>query len=991
MKKILCGIVALIMLLATMIPVSANNITLIAEDYEATPAISVLNSLGIVVGDEKGNLNLDKDITRAEFSTILLRLMGVSNAANTQTATVFEDVPSSHWASGVINYCYNSKIILGYGDNKFGPDDELTFEQAVKMIVCALGYEEMATSKGTYPAGYLTVATDIGLLENCNNSNARINIFTMCYNALDIPVMEQTGFGTDVKYEIMNKNNDHDKVTLLTKQNIYKLGGIVAANTKVAFKTDATVTDKGFVEFWWDDDFDSPVAAWTKKSKNEPNYANSGIYYGSEILEIGDTNIEETIGNQVIVYVKKNVTKYAVLAYEIDTTSSSMTLTASSLDDNELYFTDTPAYIKYYKTEDASKSTKISFDNNYTVIWNNVTVDATHLQENLNSEKTAIIELIDFNDNNKYDVVKIIAYDYAIVDEVSDSRGYINDIDGNRINLDIDNEDAKVSITDINGNALDIKDIQKNDVLAMIVSTTSGSAQIALRNATYDSLDIVVLKNSYVTGIVEGETTDNKVIIDNKEYKISDNAYNESKIELSAEGTFWVDMYNETIIGFEGDIVKSGSYAYIIGAYWNNNKDQINKIVTLEIITKDGYCEYKVADDVKFILPDGKVKAKENEPIPALTDTVWENEFSGTTGEALYNKFNNSTPAPTAEDTILRTVKISTNSANEIVEITPAKLTTKDNVPFNYTDVNEKLYDADDYKLGTKFLYKNAIVIKVDFVDPEKTKFTNISYFVDENEYSALFLDADANNNYSAAIVYDSSAIYAEGNGLAIVQSVITTKNDEGDEVVKVSAVKDSEEIELIFDENSIKGYNSTTEYENLKVGSVFMYVADGQGLVDTYDVIGNIEYDGGNKTFVFDTGFMSNANVDFEDGDAYFLGYIVNISNNNLQIGLTTSVVDDCSSAMDEFVNKADESMDVLNLSTKGANQYALTGRNKTNTKIEIGDYRTGNITEICESIESEDEYEVYYVFIRTYEGKVVDIIGIDTTTPNIIPNPFN
>ena len=990
MKKILCGIVALIMLFATMIPVTANNITLIAEDYEATPAISVLKSLGIVIGDEKGNLNLDKDITRAEFSTILLRLMGVSNAANTQTATVFEDVPSSHWASGVINYCYNSKIILGYGDNKFGPDDELTFEQAVKMIVCALGYEEMATSKGTYPAGYLTVATDIGLLENCNNSNARMNIFTMCYNALDIPVMEQTGFGTDVKYEIMNKNNDHDKVTLLTKQNIYKLGGIVAANTKVAFKTDATVTDKGFVEFWWDDDFDSPVAAWAKKSKNEPNYANSGIYYGSEILEIGNTNIEETIGNQIIVYVKKNVTKYAVLAYEVDTTSSSMTLTASSLDDNELCFTDTPAYIKYYKTEGASKSTKISFDNNYTVLWNNVTKNADYLATNLNSEKTAIIEFIDFNDNGKYDVVKVIAYDYAIVDEVMASRGYINDLNGNRINLDVENEDAKVSITDIKGNSLDITDIKKNDVLAMIVNTNLTSVQMSLRNASYDSLDIIVLNDAYVVGSVDGKISDDEYTINGKEYKVSDNAYNKSKIDLSAEGTFWVDMYDETIIGFEGDIVKSGSYAYIIGAYWNNNKDQINKIVTLEVVTKDGYCEYKVADDVKFILPDGKVKSKAEENMPALDDTVWAGEFDNTvTGEALYNKFNNSTPAPTSEDTILRTVKISTNSANEIIEITPAKLTTKDNVPFNYTDVNEKLYDADDYKLGTKFLYKNATVIKVDFVDPEKTKFTNISYFVDENEYSALFLDADANNNYSAAIVYDSSAIYAEGNGVAIVQSVITTKNDEGDEVIKVSAVKDSEKIELIFDENSIKGYNSTTEYEDLQVGSVFMYVADGQGLVDTYDVIGNIEYDGGNKTFVFDAGFAANANADFEDGDAYFLGYIVNITNNNIQIGLTDSIVDNYNSIVDEFVTKDDKSMDVLNLSVKGANQYALTGRNKANTKIEIGDYRIGNITEICEA--EENEYEVYYVFIRTYEGKVVDIMGLDTTTPNIIPNPFN
>ena len=953
MKKILCGIVALIMLLATMIPASANNITLIAKDYEATPAISVLKSLGIVIGDEKGNLNLDKDITRAEFSTILLRLMGVSNAANTQTATVFEDVPSSHWASGVINYCYNSKIILGYGDNKFGPDDELTFEQAVKMIVCALGYEEMATSKGTYPAGYLTVATDIGLLENCDNSNARINIFTMCYNALDIPVMEQTGFGTDIKYEIMNKNNDHDKVTLLTKQNIYKLGGIVAANDKVAFKTDATVTDKGFVEFWWDYDFDSPVAAWAKKSKNEPNYANSGIYYGSEILETGNTDVANSLGNQINVYVKKNISKYTVLAYEIDETSTSMTIKADMIDDMECNFNSTPAYFKYFKTEDTNKSTKINLDFGYTVVWNNASKDTDYLQSNLTSNTDAVIELIDFNDNNKYDVVKVIAYDYKIVDEVSVSRGIIEDIHGNRINLDIENEDAKVSIVDELNNPISITDIEPTDVLAMIVNTT-GSTDAALRTASYDSLDIIVLKGWYVEGTVNG-VNDEEVVVDKTSYDMFDNCP-----DLGTEGIFYLNLMKTGIIDYEKDIIKANDYAYVLEAYYATNKDAIDNILTMSLVTDKGIYEYKLAEKVK---------------IDGISTKV--TEFA----DSWYDQYKDS-PVATADDTAARMIKFELNSKDEIVKVITSKNTNNVDEDLNYTNIVSKPYAKDDVKLGTKYLLKSARVIKIDFIEPEKSKFVDVEYFVDENIYSALLFDVDEDGNYSAAAIYDSESVYADGAAVAIVKSVYKVNDENDEEVTKIVAYQNEQEITLYFDEYSTSGYGvETDKIDSLSFGSIILYSADGKGIVDKYDVVGHFNTE--TETFAFDADF--NPTTSFEDGDAYFYGYIAKYGDNKLQVVVEDSKVDDWSSAKDTDVKIDDDVfVEALDLSLKGANQYTLTNKTKTLRKIEIGDYRLGNISNATEGIE-EGKYEVYYVLIRTYEGKIVDIVSFDIANPTI------
>ena len=49
-------------------------------------------------------------------------------------------------------------MLQGNGDGSFSPEEETTAEQAIKILVCALGYEPMAEEKGGYPTGYLTVA-----------------------------------------------------------------------------------------------------------------------------------------------------------------------------------------------------------------------------------------------------------------------------------------------------------------------------------------------------------------------------------------------------------------------------------------------------------------------------------------------------------------------------------------------------------------------------------------------------------------------------------------------------------------------------------------------------------------------------------------------------------------------------------------------------------------------------------------------------------------
>ncbi len=150
--------------------------------------------LGIISGDPNGDLRLGDSLTRAEMSVIICKLQGINDVPDA-VDTVFGDVNKSHWASGYINAAYNSKIINGNEDGTFRPEDKVTYQEAVKMLVSLLGYAPQADMIGGYPEGYLETARRHGLTSGVElgseNPCTRGDVFILAENALDIPLMMQ--------------------------------------------------------------------------------------------------------------------------------------------------------------------------------------------------------------------------------------------------------------------------------------------------------------------------------------------------------------------------------------------------------------------------------------------------------------------------------------------------------------------------------------------------------------------------------------------------------------------------------------------------------------------------------------------------------------------------------------------------------------------------------------------------------------------------------
>lgn len=151
-------------------------------------AVISLAAMGIITGDDNGNFNPNATITRAEMATIICRLMGVEDEIVTPHRQTYDDVATNYWASGYIAKATELGVFNGDGTGNFRPTDNVTYQEMIKMLVCAMGYELEAQAAGSWPNGYLAVAKDLGFTTGISfapTANApRSAVVKMVYGAI---------------------------------------------------------------------------------------------------------------------------------------------------------------------------------------------------------------------------------------------------------------------------------------------------------------------------------------------------------------------------------------------------------------------------------------------------------------------------------------------------------------------------------------------------------------------------------------------------------------------------------------------------------------------------------------------------------------------------------------------------------------------------------------------------------------------------------------
>ncbi|MBB3150461.1 hypothetical protein FHS16_000493 [Paenibacillus endophyticus] len=101
----------------------------------AEKAIIELGSRMVISGTGDGRYSPDREITRAEFAAIVVRGLGLKPESDTVS---FLDVQHEDWYSSAVATAYSYKLINGFEDGSFNPQDKITREQAMVIIAKAM-------------------------------------------------------------------------------------------------------------------------------------------------------------------------------------------------------------------------------------------------------------------------------------------------------------------------------------------------------------------------------------------------------------------------------------------------------------------------------------------------------------------------------------------------------------------------------------------------------------------------------------------------------------------------------------------------------------------------------------------------------------------------------------------------------------------------------------------------------------------------------------
>lgn len=185
---------------------------------DADTRLETIRALGILSGDESGNLNLSSPVTRAEFVKMMTAASTYQDAVGTgQGASLFTDVKSGYWANGYIQLAVEQGWVTGYVDGSFRPGNSITLEEACTALLRLLGYDSGSLA-GSFPDAQLSKSKSIGLLDDLNavqgQALTRQDCVTLFYNLLTCQNSAGLVYGTTLGYTITNGEVDYS--TLVT-------------------------------------------------------------------------------------------------------------------------------------------------------------------------------------------------------------------------------------------------------------------------------------------------------------------------------------------------------------------------------------------------------------------------------------------------------------------------------------------------------------------------------------------------------------------------------------------------------------------------------------------------------------------------------------------------------------------------------------------------------------------------------------------------------
>lgn len=494
--------ISLILFLAILITAVLPTSQVMAEDRGANAEYIriITDTEGLL---EALNINYNKtndtssEVTRRDYATIIMKLLGAKGNANA-TVHGFSDVDE-----GELNFMLGQAInagIISKADS-FNPDRAISYAEAFKMAVVALGYANEAYLSGGYPTGYIAAATKLKLTQgiefDINSPISYGSMMVLVSNFVNTDIRKQTGFGDTSEYRV-EKNH-----TVLTEYyNLKKLSGVIEGDA---------------VSSLYDKSLKAPAGYITLAGEN---YIYSGDY---------------TLGTRVTAYATTNEKHNRIAYMKLEDTKTI-----------NLYPADNPVLsgnVLSYGDEELKVSAHVA------VIYNGQAYMA--YSEDDISIKSGSLILIDNDNNNAIDVIHINESEIFIASEINLSDRIIFVSGGSRV-IELDTEDIPCRIL-LNGEISQLKSIPKDAVLSCYYTKDGIPVTLSASTKTVSGV------------LTEVATSEQQLYVDGVKYYYNEyfKENSLSKMTIGANTVFMLD--SNGYITSTNLTVTDMQYGYLVG------------------------------------------------------------------------------------------------------------------------------------------------------------------------------------------------------------------------------------------------------------------------------------------------------------------------------------------------------------------------------------------------------------------------------------------
>lgn len=880
LKKVISSVAAL-----TMVASSVAAFAVDFPDVESTAsyaqAVQELSALDVISGYDDGTFGPDKLVTRAEITKMIVDALAERSSAEASTeSTKFADVSADHWAKGYINQGVADGFIAGMSDTEFDPDANVTYVQAQKMLVSAIGYETYAQAQGGWPIGYKTYAASLDITKGISGIKdstelTRAQVAQMIDNAMDAPLCVIASWKTEwngsktPNLEVRDGKEGRAYETLFTeKHDAYKVYGRVTETSK----TGSVDTDKVTFQVEKADNFD-----------DEEVKADSPV---SEDMYIGDSKADNYLRTYSQALIQKNDDdEFTILSIAAAAANKSVTVASEDFDENKS--TDEALYFFPAGTTKGSTKYQLDTTNGVTIYINGVesSKSIAELRDYLDNNETASVTLQKETETGststsaKYNTIMVSSYVTAIVDEVIDktnetSVNFDTYSSGIQAKMTVNKDDDNYTYSfKLDGKEIEAKDLQQNDVLNISYDTTG-----SFRESSF--YDVIVTRN-VVDGVKCTSINDSK-----GEYTIGGTKYKAAEgmdidVETSTEYSLYLDHFGRIAKADENSVSKN--YGVLKNIYKKAGGDYMAQIIT----KKGTEEEYKVDSD--------NVKAYKSYLVKSDADG------------AVYDSTNKKTDAYPKQ-----VVEYSVSSSSN-------KITIKNGGVIAPTAADAE-YKESGNKIGSVKMADSTVILDLSEVDT-KDSYSVVSSLNDGSNYVAYGYDkSKSDNTYRFVIITKgTSSVFNSETQLAIFNGSEVV-DDDGDKTA-YNLVVNGEEKQFVLDDDVVITGNAgkTVAEDAFDEGDVLVYATNSEGYISRiYSVFAAQNVLNGSsfedfRTNAFkkqssvlaDTKFADLLSDDDNDVNVVF-GPVVDKSGSNITIGTVTT------NAEGKYVVNYDEGLEV-------------------------------------------------------------------------------